>query len=287
MFLDYKLDIADDSIWLISDNPGSLEDYPFTMNEVGYFNAKEEYYTTRSGIEGMLIFYTLSGEGIVNYNNKTHILPSNSVTLIDCSKYHSYNTNPDNAENWKFFWMHFNSKFMPSYFEALEIEIDPVIQIGKKYDLRDYFETAINYFERPAKNHYNILSNCVSNVLTKTIEIKASEYKENPLHKEIVENTINYIKNNFNQDLNLDDLSREVNLSKYYLINIFKESMKTTPYRYLIQTRITEAKKLLQTTDYKMVVISKMIGFGDESNFNRTFKRIVGETPLQYRNKFL
>ena len=57
----------------------------------------------------------------------------------------------------------------------------------------------------------------------------------------------------------------------------------TTPYNFLLSTRITRAKELLVLTDFSVCEIAHQVGFGDESNFSTRFTAMVGQSPQQYR----
>ena len=59
--------------------------------------------------------------------------------------------------------------------------------------------------------------------------------------------------------------------------------MDTTPYNFLLSTRITRAKELLVLTDFSVCEIAHQVGFGDESNFSTRFTAMVGQSPQQYR----
>ena len=57
---------------------------------------------------------------------------------------------------------------------------------------------------------------------------------------------------------------------------------------YLLQKRVLEAKKILESqTDMKVVKVGEKVGFPSFALFNRTFKKITGTTPSSYRNLFI
>lgn len=95
---------------------------------------------------------------------------------------------------------------------------------------------------------------------------------------------IEYIHSNYKNKFNVEELSQQFNISKYYLIKLFRKHVGVTPYRYLIIYRINEAKKLLRTTGHTAKDVGCMVGFADNSNFIKTFTRITGVSPHRYRN---
>ena len=92
-----------------------------------------------------------------------------------------------------------------------------------------------------------------------------------------------YIRNNYNKDISLDDVSRAVNISPYYFSKIFKENTGENFIEYLTNIRIDKAKELLGTTEYSMKEICSMVGYSDPNYFSRSFKKNVGVTPTEYK----
>ncbi|MCQ2082481.1 MAG: response regulator [Lachnospiraceae bacterium] len=108
-------------------------------------------------------------------------------------------------------------------------------------------------------------------------------------HEEKSNDVINvakdYIMNNFSKDISLDDVSRVVGISPYYFSKIFKEGCGENFIEYLTNIRIEKAKELLSDTDMSMKEICSMCGYSDPNYFSRTFKKNVGVTPTEYKEK--
>ncbi|MCA9325724.1 MAG: helix-turn-helix transcriptional regulator [Anaerolineae bacterium] len=78
-------------------------------------------------------------------------------------------------------------------------------------------------------------------------------------------------------------LSRQVALSPYYLIRLFRRVYKQTPHQYLIQLRITKAKELLSHSDVSITEICAEVGFESLGSFSALFRKSVGLSPSAYR----
>ena len=92
-----------------------------------------------------------------------------------------------------------------------------------------------------------------------------------------------YIENNYTDNITLEDVSREVNISSYYLSRIFKEGTGENFIDYLTGLRMDKAKELLATTQLSMKEICAKVGYSDPNYFSKTFKKNVGVTPTEYR----
>lgn len=92
-----------------------------------------------------------------------------------------------------------------------------------------------------------------------------------------------FIRQNYNREITLDDVSREVNITPYYFSKLFKEETGEGFIEYLTNIRIDKAKELLNNTNYTMKEICQMVGYTDPNYFSRTFKKNVGVTPTEYK----
>lgn len=94
-----------------------------------------------------------------------------------------------------------------------------------------------------------------------------------------------YIDLNYSFSINLDDLAKISHLNKYYLSHSFKEETGISPIQYLNETRIKNAKILLESTNYSISEISRFTGFSSPSFFSQRFKEMTSLSPSQYRKK--
>ena len=94
-----------------------------------------------------------------------------------------------------------------------------------------------------------------------------------------------YIGDNYSKDISLDDVSRVVNISPYYFSKLFKEATGENFIEYLTNIRMEKAKELLQKSEMSMKEICAMCGYSDPNYFSRTFKKNVGLTPTEYKEK--
>lgn len=81
--------------------------------------------------------------------------------------------------------------------------------------------------------------------------------------------------------LSLDELAEKIHLNKYQLLKNFKRAIGISPHQFHIQNRVRRAQKLLK--DKKTILdVSVEMGFYDQSHFDKTFRKIVGVTPIEY-----
>lgn len=102
---------------------------------------------------------------------------------------------------------------------------------------------------------------------------------------ERIQNIVRYVRQNINQQIDIKQLAELSYMSKDHFIRTFHSKMGTTPMRYIIERKMEHAQLLLTTDDMPVKSVAQATGYYDHSYFNRLFKKEVGMTPQQYRDK--
>ncbi|MBP3962548.1 response regulator transcription factor [Paenibacillus lignilyticus] len=85
-------------------------------------------------------------------------------------------------------------------------------------------------------------------------------------------------------NVTLESASKHVHLNHSYTSKLFKQQTGLTFMDYVIQIKMQKAAQLLADPSYKTYEISEMLGYTNPHNFTRSFKRIFGKSPRDYRN---
>ena len=94
-----------------------------------------------------------------------------------------------------------------------------------------------------------------------------------------------YVQNNLNQSLRLDTIAARFGFSPSYLSQLFSRTENVMLSCYIIQTRIRRARELLRDTSRSVTDISLAVGFNSPEHFSRTFRKLTGRSPRQYRDQ--
>lgn len=94
-----------------------------------------------------------------------------------------------------------------------------------------------------------------------------------------------YIEENYQKDIFLDDVSRQLNISPYYFSKVFKKKVGKNFIEYLIDVRMEKAKELLRNSSKSIKEICLEVGYADSSYFSRIFKKNVGVSPREYKEE--
>jgi len=101
----------------------------------------------------------------------------------------------------------------------------------------------------------------------------------------MVQKFIQFIDENYMNEISLDLLEAEFYTDKFHISHIFKETAGFTVMEYLQHRRVIEAQKMLKDTTNEITDISFDCGFNNIQHFYRVFKKISGVTPSNYRKK--
>ncbi len=100
-----------------------------------------------------------------------------------------------------------------------------------------------------------------------------------------IQKTLHYIRKNIYNTISINSLAEISCLSKDHFIRLFKVEMNITPLQYITQKKIEKAQLILITDNMSIKSIAYLLGFEDNTYFCRTFKKITGITPQQYRER--
>jgi len=95
----------------------------------------------------------------------------------------------------------------------------------------------------------------------------------------------NFIRDNQTEDLSLGQVAKAVNASTFYFCKMFKKATGLNFTEYLSRVRVEKAKNLLLNPNLRISEIAYEVGFQSLTHFNRVFKKIVGQSPTEYRQQ--
>src|SRR6266540_3204458 len=92
-----------------------------------------------------------------------------------------------------------------------------------------------------------------------------------------------YIDENFQEQINLDEISQQAFLSRFHFHRLFTKIYRRTPHQYLTQKRLDKAKDLL-SENKPVTDVCNEVGFESIGSFSVLFKKEIGFAPTYYRN---
>ena len=94
---------------------------------------------------------------------------------------------------------------------------------------------------------------------------------------------LRYIEEHYQEDISLEMMAKSANVSKSECLRCFRAALQTTPYKYLVEYRLSKAADMLQNTDELIENIAEAVGFTHTSHFGKRFREKTGISPSAYR----
>lgn len=231
-----------------------------------------------------LIHYIISGKGTYQVNNgKKHELSAGDCFLVYPNTEVCYQA--DEKEPWEYVWVGFSgsdasiilqatdfSKATP-YLRQLPYGEDIKRQILHIYDARgNGFENAVEMTGR-LYTTLAVFMHGAQNIMAQT---STNSY---------VQKGIEYISSNYSYPVTVEDIASHVGLSRSHLFRSFEAVLGVSPKEYLTHFRIKQSCYLLKSTDLSITAIANSVGFDNSLYFSKTFHKIKGMSPKDYRKK--
>ena len=252
----------------------------FTLSCTGHYACNARYAVRRPSYDSFLILYVVRGRGYCYIDDRRVELHVGSLVILDCYLPHRYGTDSD----WEIYWIHFDGRLAREYFETLVKSDRQLILPRSVYHAAHALERIYNMFHVDKRINEALISKNITSILT---EFLVSEQPEEgvPEHSSRIEGVLSYISEHIDQPLTLEYLAQRVSLSPFYFSRVFRKETGYTLREYLINARINAARFYLRTTQLSLKEIAYRCGYGSDSTFCTTFKRVTGMTPLEYRNE--
>lgn len=250
------------------------------LTDVGFFPYAEKHYRERKdGIEEYIFIYCTEGSGTIYVDNKKYILHENEAFCIPRYRAHRYFANENDP--WSILWVHFKGEDVV-YFPVEEcriVQFDSQHATNRMHFLFDLLFRVLN--GNYSLGNFIYISQVLSLILAETYDRqKKSTDQEQNKH---VSNVIRYFSKHLDENLTLEEICREFELSKSYLNVIFQKYTQHAPMDFFINMKMKKACQMLKSGDLYIYEIAQRVGYSDQYYFSRIFKRVVGVSPKEYR----
>ncbi|MFK7692126.1 helix-turn-helix domain-containing protein [Paenibacillus sp. HJGM_3] len=159
-------------------------------------------------------------------------------------------------------------------------------QTRHRYKVLSRFEELVDTLERP-KGYFRFQATLLLGELLRLLSTDFLEQSEThvtfPASYAVFRKLVNHLNNAYVYEVTKETLERVVDRKYEYLCQVFKKYTGLTIVHYTQQLRIQQAKHLLRNTAATVQSIGESVGFADPFYFSRTFKKLEGMSPQQYR----
>lgn len=250
------------------------------LTDVGFFpTARNHFRERKNGCDEYIFFYCTHGSGTIMVENRMYKLHENEAFCIPKSRRHCYYASDDDP--WSILWVHLKGEDIP-YYPLEECRVVSFASRSITSRMQFLFEQVFRVLEESyTQGNFIYISQVLSMILAEIYcRKKADSFQERNTH---VTNVIKYMYNHLNENLTLEQLVDEFELSKSYLNMIFRKYTQHAPMDYFLQLKMKRACELLKENDSYIYEVAQKLGYSDQYYFSRIFKRVVGISPKDYK----
>ena len=220
------------------------------------------------------------------YKDEKVLLHRNQLFILPKNEAHAYAA--DTRDPWSIYWIHFNGEDTDMFFSIIGKKIDT----GESHSGR--IEDRLALFEEIYQNldmGYNpdnleYTSYCLSYLLASIKYITQFREIKNTKEMDVIQKSILFMKNNLEQNIDLEDIAQHLGYSPSHFGNIFQKKTSYSPMGYYNQLKIQRACSYLQFSDLKIKEVAFRLGYYDPFHFSKAFKKETRLTPKEYRQKY-
>ena len=244
------------------------------------------------------MIYVCEGSLRVGINNESRILTKGELAICSSGDIHYYDSkgmesssiilifNPELIGH-NGGWPEENKFICPFINSELNIESGKLSEVSNKileifnyiYEEMNNGNDYYNFFVR--SKIFELCGILLRYFPSSTLNIKTDNRKI-PLIK-AMKRTINYIENNYSEDITLKDVAKNANLSMFYFSRVFKDISGINYKTYLNLVRFNKAETLIKESNMAITDIAFECGFTSIRTFNRVYKEIKGDIPSNGR----
>ncbi len=275
--------IPDKILELVKSNPLTADLY---LTDIGYYPQARHHFRERiSGISQAILIYNVHGKGVVSTGGLRQELPPDHFLIIPPGVPHAYFA--DARDPWSIYWIHFaGSKsrlFSVPGLQPVPIERGPTSRVNDRIDLfNEIFRNLERGFSIETLEYTNL---CLSHLLASFTHLRQFRLVKEGMEKDPVTQSINFMLENLDRKLKLEEMADEVKLSASHFSRLFTNRTGHSPIDYFIQLKIQRACRLLDNSDRSIAEVAREMGFEDQFYFSRLFRKVMNMSPRVYRKR--
>lgn len=264
--------------------------FDLSIYQFGYCNCKPAHMFGPAKRKHFLFHYILSGKGILmsaddSGNYTTYYLGGGQGFLLWPEQTNTYFS--DNNEPWEYAWIEFDGLKAKELVMQSGLMFSNPVYTSKNVEehdkMKDELMHIITHADNPPLELIGHLYLFISALVSSSS--KSVKSSQGSLRDFYVREATAYIEQNYQHEITIKDIAAYCNLNRSYLSKIFRTVLETTPQAFLISYRMKKACELLKNNERSIGEISNLVGYPNQLNFSRAFKREIGKSPRQWQNE--
>lgn len=234
---------------------------------------------------GFQIIYIASGCGHFHFGRPENeaVVPAGNIVLYrpkEFQKYEYYG-----ADKTEVYWIHFTGNDVTNILRKYGFADNRrIFSVGTSLEYEQIFKRIIMELQKCQNDYEEIMMLLLRQLL---IIFHRELTKEHTLKNDYMnhetDNAVTYFTENYNREINIEEYAASRGMSVSWFIRNFKKYTGYTPLQYIVSIRVSNAQILLETTNYAVNEISRIVGYDNQLYFSRLFHKLKGYSPTEYR----
>lgn len=234
------------------------------------------------------IIYIVSGTGHFYFDKSDtpEIVKAGNIVFFSPKEYNRYYFyGNDQAE---YYFIHFTGASVKAYIQKyLNLQKKHTLFVGVRPEYSDIFKQIIlelSLNREFSKEMSVILFQQLLVLFGRSVQLDTDTVTV--VSDKDITSVIDYFQNNYQKNIIIENYLKERNLGTNSFFRKFKLYTGETPIQFLINIRLNNAKKLLETTDYSIKEIADLVGYDNSLYFSRLFRKYCNVCPREYRARY-
>lgn len=237
-----------------------------------------------------LFHYILSGRGVLHSNGadgrtRRHCLGPGQGFLICPGQVNTYSADGDDP--WKYAWLEFDGLRAAEYLDAAGLGVSQPVYTPRELRLGEAVGERLLYIANHADASALHLVGHLCLFLDDLAQSSATrrENRSGQLRDFYIQEAVNYIKQNYQRPLTVEEVADVCKLNRSYFSKLFKEIVGSTPQEFLIDLRLSRAADLMKASNASIGDIATRCGYPNQLHFSQAFKKRYGLPPREWRKQ--
>ena len=264
---------------------GQILPHQLYVSHIGYFPKALYHYCQRpQGCVDNILFYCVQGKGYYTLDGHTFTLNPNQYVIVPATDkplvYWS-----DTEDPWSIYWVHFTSDALQAFNRAYHIvpEQGPQYIPHNEKGIRIWEEMYENLSRGYSPENLMNTNLCLYHLIATFVFSQQQNQNSSSPEKAIIRETIDYMKNNLDKTIRIEDFADLNKYSVSHFSKLFRLTTGMSPIEYFIHLKMQKACQLLYTEDSRVKQIAALLGYDDPYCFSRLFKKYMNTSPETYR----
>lgn len=231
-----------------------------------------------------VLVYVMSGKGsVIQGKREESRLEKGSVFVIFPGV--RFRFTADSEEPWEFYWASLGGSACETLLSSHGLSVENFAVDSLPDSAGDAISIVVNRLSEETPDRLAVIGGMLL-LFSEISRLQGTCFQKGEARKDIVPMAVQFIETYYFMHLDVDMLCDYVKYSRSYLSRLFNNELGVTIPEYINQVRVRHAKKLFEQTTLSVQEVSSSVGIIDSFYFSKTFKKLVGISPNQYKKQY-